>query len=594
MGRARGRDGAERREGGARGRRHAARVAVEAGGITPTFCAGRLAVTTRYRRRFRVVRSLSPLPSPLVPRATHATATRSRPRPVSRTVPPRFGRATRAPLGACSPARASYEERSQRARRFAEDARLLQGEQDARNGEEASASSCRRCAQGSGRARGGFESSRKPVECRSILLASSRTPARFLAACLAPAGQFLADPTPPHPRHGDEIAVAGEFLHTHVSNKVIQWSTPADLTRTIPTRLFRRRRARRCSPGRRARRRPVPVPRHGTRRIGGPNGELVTSAADLERALTQLVVHYDGCERSRDCFRVLHDERGLSCHFLIDADGRVYQTLDVIERAWHATSANDASVGVELAHEGAFVEGEAPFDENAPGVVRGDVNGKSLAQRPFTDAQYESLARLAATLIARFPLMTNEHPMEDVEDGDAQFQSAAASNPGSPHPPPRKLSDTLLRRHRGVLGHYHVQSNKSDPGPAFDWERFRRRTSALLDGAGETERSKRAAPRREFSGRADGAAGDADLASHAGEPRRERARRRSPRRPSPSGTKRHREATERAATQSDSERSGARVTNGRGILGAKTPTRTRRTRDARIDRALLSWRVHFS
>ena len=96
--------------------------------------------------------------------------------------------------------------------------------------------------------------------------------------------------------------------------------------------------------------------------------------------------------------------------------------------------------------------------------------------------------------------MTNEHPKEDTEDGDAQFQSAAASNPGSPHPPPQ-LSDTLLRRHRGVLGHYHVQSNKSDPGPAFDWERFRRRTSALLDGAGEAgdQASKRRAC--EFSGR---------------------------------------------------------------------------------------------
>ena len=251
---------------------------------------------------------------------------------------------------------------------------------------------------------------------------------------------------------------------------------------------------------------------------------------------------------------MLHDERGLSCHFLIDADGRVYQTLDVIERAWHATSANDASVGVELAHEGAFVEGEAPFDENAPGVVRGDVNGKSLAQRPFTDAQYESLARLAATLIARFPLMTNEHPMEDVEDGDAQFQSAAASNPGSPHPPPRKLSDTLLRRHRGVLGHYHVQSNKSDPGPAFDWERFRQRTSALLDGAGETERSKRTASRvATFRDLFDGASADAEI-SHTRRraSRRERARRRSPRRPSP--RRNETPSLRRRSARGDSER----------------------------------------
>ena len=47
----------------------------------------------------------------------------------------------------------------------------------------------------------------------------------------------------------------------------------------------------------------------------------------------------------------------LSCHFLIDVCGTVYQTLDVVERAWHATSANDSSVGVELAADGAFSPG---------------------------------------------------------------------------------------------------------------------------------------------------------------------------------------------------------------------------------------------
>ena len=36
-------------------------------------------------------------------------------------------------------------------------------------------------------------------------------------------------------------------------------------------------------------------------------------------------------------------------------------------------------------------------------------------------------------------------------------------------------SSTLLpaewKAFSGILGHYHVQSNKVDPGPAFDWER---------------------------------------------------------------------------------------------------------------------------
>jgi hypothetical protein len=40
----------------------------------------------------------------------------------------------------------------------------------------------------------------------------------------------------------------------------------------------------------------------------------------------------------------------------------------------------------------------------------------------------------------------------------------------SGHLIPRKLDDEDLARFQGILGHYHIQSNKVDPGPAFQWE----------------------------------------------------------------------------------------------------------------------------
>ena len=43
--------------------------------------------------------------------------------------------------------------------------------------------------------------------------------------------------------------------------------------------------------------------------------------AALRARVHQLVAHYDGCGTARRCFRVLHDERGLSAHFIIDLDG---------------------------------------------------------------------------------------------------------------------------------------------------------------------------------------------------------------------------------------------------------------------------------
>ncbi|MEM9559092.1 MAG: N-acetylmuramoyl-L-alanine amidase, partial [Planctomycetota bacterium] len=38
-------------------------------------------------------------------------------------------------------------------------------------------------------------------------------------------------------------------------------------------------------------------------------------------------------------------------------DGTIYQTLDVTERAWHATKANSRSVGIEIAQIGAYPPG---------------------------------------------------------------------------------------------------------------------------------------------------------------------------------------------------------------------------------------------
>jgi hypothetical protein len=34
----------------------------------------------------------------------------------------------------------------------------------------------------------------------------------------------------------------------------------------------------------------------------------------------------------------------------------------------------------------------------------------------------------------------------------------------------------MLQSYHGVLGHYHVQTNKTDPGPAMQWDR-------VIDGA---------------------------------------------------------------------------------------------------------------
>jgi N-acetylmuramoyl-L-alanine amidase len=100
---------------------------------------------------------------------------------------------------------------------------------------------------------------------------------------------------------------------------------------------------------------PAPLkPSFSQREVGGvPHGPEGWTLPELQGVVDQVVVHFDACGSSRRCFEVLHDLRGLSCHFLLDVDGTIYQTLDLREKGWHATVANSRSVGIEIANIGA-------------------------------------------------------------------------------------------------------------------------------------------------------------------------------------------------------------------------------------------------
>jgi len=104
-----------------------------------------------------------------------------------------------------------------------------------------------------------------------------------------------------------------------------------------------------------------------------------------------------------------------SAHALIRRDGQIVQYVPFGERAWHAgkseyqgrAACNDFSIGIEL--------------EGADGT-------------PYTDAQYQQLAALAAALLATYDSLSAEH----------------------------------------IAGHSDIApGRKEDPWPTFDWPRFR-------------------------------------------------------------------------------------------------------------------------
>ena len=83
----------------------------------------------------------------------------------------------------------------------------------------------------------------------------------------------------------------------------------------------------------------------GTTRLTSLSG-TPACGDELRAALDQFVIHYDVCGTSRQCFKILHDRRKLSVHFLLDVDGTLYQTLDLSDTANHARQSNSRSVGI--------------------------------------------------------------------------------------------------------------------------------------------------------------------------------------------------------------------------------------------------------
>ena len=317
-------------------------------------------------------------------------------------------------------------------------------------------------------------------------------------------------PGTPVARAGDEIVVAGQFFHT--GTPVVLWTDPGGYDAYRVERRFspidesawetsKFKVKELTTPNRYGLRR-EPLTAGETERVRGGGWDLPL----LQKVVDQFVIHFDVAGTSRQCFKVLQDARGLSVHFMLDLDGTLYQTLDLKERAWHATSSNTRSIGIEIANLGAYASADAAplkewYQRSPDGStlltvpdrfgdgglrkrgfvprpartepVRGQVQGRTLVQYDFTPEQYLALTHLTAALCEIFPKLKCDYP----RDADGKLI-------------PRKLADEVLEGYQGVLGHYHIQTNKVDPGPAFQWD-------LVLDGA---RRLLRRAPEKGATG----------------------------------------------------------------------------------------------
>jgi N-acetylmuramoyl-L-alanine amidase len=249
---------------------------------------------------------------------------------------------------------------------------------------------------------------------------------------------------------GSSILVAGQPFD--VGRPVVLWSDPEGFDGY----------ARSCiEPGAAA---ASPCCRRAFNRFGVRRALPERTLPALQSVVHQVVLHLDGCVNSRSCFYSMHDMPrpdggcGLSAHFMVDHDGIIYQTLDLLESAWHAEQANAISVGIEICNRGDAGRNELdrlPADYRTRPVKDVVINGHSFHAFDFRPEQYDSVLALVRVLVRIFPEVKPAYPERDG------------------HPFLETLRDP--NAFAGIVGHLHVdkQRHKWDPG-AFDWLRLKR------------------------------------------------------------------------------------------------------------------------
>lgn len=134
--------------------------------------------------------------------------------------------------------------------------------------------------------------------------------------------------------------------------------------------------------------------------------------------------------------------RGLSVHFLIEPSGQIVQYVDADMRCSHAGTANAWSVGIEIVNAAGGIPSSGQI------LLKETIHGREFVYTSFTAAQVRAALDLTESLCRAYKL-----PMAVPMDGRDVLATV--------------MQPSALKAFRGVIGHFHANGGKRDPGLAL-------------------------------------------------------------------------------------------------------------------------------
>lgn len=156
------------------------------------------------------------------------------------------------------------------------------------------------------------------------------------------------------------------------------------------------------------------------------------------KPVQHIVLHWTAGEGSASAVFNTLKKRNLSIDYIVDGAGVIYEcNLDLEERySQHAGIINSTSVGIEIVN---YAIAKTPPKKGADRVIDTQViHGKKQKVARFRPAQVDAVYTLCRHLCERF---------------DLPFEVLGGT------------TTAPVAEFRGIIGHYHVNRLKNDPGP---------------------------------------------------------------------------------------------------------------------------------